>query len=101
MTDKKSRRVVIRSDTIDQAIFILKSGKDDKAAISKRAESNIVYEAQSIINNYIQRVEHLKGSSVKPQRGSEKKHKAAALLISAAAAVGLIAAFIATGYMMN
>ncbi len=61
MTDKKSRRVVIinniNSDSIDQAIFILKS---DPATPSREVNSSIVKEAQSIIDNYIRQVERLK-----------------------------------------
>ncbi len=62
MTDKKSRRVVIinniNSDTIDQAIFILKSDKRDYT--SYKNDGTIVAEAQKIINNYIRQVERLK-----------------------------------------
>lgn len=68
MTDKKSRRVVIinniKSDTIDQAIFILKSDKNQ--AVTPRVENSVAYEAQNIINNYIRRVEGFKEGSVYP-----------------------------------
>ena len=68
MTDKKSRRVVIinniKSDTIDQAIFILKSDKNQ--ITSPRVENSVAYEAQNIINNYIRRVEGFKDGSVYP-----------------------------------
>ena len=54
MTDKKSRRVVIinniKSDTIDQAIFILKTAKTDQG---KNIESCVAAEAQEIINEYV------------------------------------------------
>ena len=64
MIDKKSRRVVIinniQSDTIDQAIFILKSDKSDVRA--KGCDANIAKEAQTIINNYIRQVERLKAT---------------------------------------
>lgn len=57
MIDKKSRRVLIinnlQSDTIDQAIFILKSA-------SKDAGADIAREAQMIIDNYVHRVEEIK-----------------------------------------
>lgn len=59
MIDKKSRRVVIinniQSDTIDQAIFILKCDKR-----TPKPDINIANEAQTIINNYIKQVERLK-----------------------------------------
>ena len=60
MLDKKSRRVVIinniQSDTIDQAIFILKNQKSTRFV----PQNNIVNEAQSIINQYMHQVERLK-----------------------------------------
>ncbi|MBQ9757443.1 MAG: hypothetical protein IJW15_03385 [Clostridia bacterium] len=62
MIDKKSRRVVIinniQSDTIDQAIFILKSDKATEP--SKSLDRDISLEAQKIIDNYINQVERLK-----------------------------------------
>ena len=62
MIDKKSRRVVIinniDSDTIDQAIFILKSEK--MASEIKNFDADISVEAQKIIDNYINQVERLK-----------------------------------------
>ncbi len=74
MTDKKSRRVVIinniNSDSIDQAIFILKS---DSSAPSKEVDSGIAKEAQSIIDNYIRQVERIKDGY--PSCITEKSHK--------------------------
>ena len=104
MTDKKSRRVVIinniNSDTIDQAIFILKS---DKRSDSVRAESNIVYEAQNIINNYIRRVEQMKGniSDTDFFCGKKKKHKTVAILSAVAAFLALAAVYAAVGAAMH
>ncbi len=74
MIDKKSRRVVIinniSSDTIDQAIFILKSDKTD--VVSAKTDFSIVSEAQTIINNYIRQVEYLKS---KPSGKTSKRKK--------------------------
>lgn len=101
MTDKKSRRVVIinniNSDTIDQAIFILKSDKHRDCA---RTESNIVHEAQNIINNYIRRVEQMKGnlSDAEFPQSKRRRRKTAALLYSAAAFFILAAAYAAVGF---
>ena len=70
MLDKKSRRVVIinniQSDTIDQAIFILKTHKSARCT----SENNIVTEAQTIIDQYIRQVERLKNID-----GHYKKNK--------------------------
>jgi len=59
MIDRKSRRVVIinniRSETIDQAIFILKNRKPDKR--TARPDKDIAAEAQAIINDYIHQVD--------------------------------------------
>ena len=55
MIAKSSRRVVIinniKSDKIEQAIFILRGGADQKP------DRFIVREAQEIIDNYIRRIE--------------------------------------------
>ncbi len=73
MIDKKSRRVVIinniESDTIDQAIFILKSEK--ASSETKSFDADISVEAQKIIDNYINQVERLK----KVQEPLSKKQK--------------------------
>jgi len=65
MIDKKSRRVVIinniQSDSIDQAIFILKSNKNDLS--NSKKDSNIAQEAQRIIDNYIHQVEATKSAA--------------------------------------
>lgn len=77
MTDKKSRRVVIinniKSDTIDQAIFILKSAKTDRG---KNLEKSVAAEAQEIINNYIHQVDRIKAQT-------RKKRKSASVLPAA------------------
>lgn len=59
MIAKSSRRVVIinniKSDKIEQAIFILRGGTEQKP------DRFIVREAQEIIDNYIRRIEGDKG----------------------------------------
>lgn len=76
MTDKKSRKVLIinniKSDTIDQAIFILKG--DTPPGKSAHLDTNIADEAQEIINRYIRQVERLKGD--RSGSGSIKTTKA-------------------------
>lgn len=90
MTDKKSRRVVIinniDSDTIDQAIFILKSDKRD--ALPARANNSVAYEAQRIINNYIRQVERIKITNSAP---SPRKHRGMTRIASLAAAIAAFA----------
>ncbi len=58
MTDKKGKRAVIisniKSDSIEQAIFILKSPKQQAAS---EISCGIVAEAQEIINSYINTIE--------------------------------------------
>ncbi len=75
MTDKKSRKVLIinniKSDTIDQAIFILKGDTPSK---SVSLDKNIAGEAQEIIDRYIRQVERLKGD--RSGNGSIKTTKA-------------------------
>lgn len=77
MIDKKSRRVVIinniQSDTIDQAIFILKS--DKAASESKSFDADISVEAQKIIDNYINQVERLKKVQEPFSTKSKKRSK--------------------------
>ena len=100
MIDKKSRRVVIinniQSDTIDQAIFILKSDKNgnDKTF----SEKSVAAEAQDIINNYIRQVERLKGLHCSD---SSKKHKSsffAHLFTVALTAAFMLAVFFVAAY---
>ena len=63
MTDKKSKRVVIinniKSDTIDQAIFILKDNIKAKEKGVSFSDINASVEAQEIINSYINTVEKI------------------------------------------
>ena len=108
MTDKKSRRVVIinniNSDTIDQAIFILKSDKRDR--ISAKADNSIVYEAQNIINNYIRQVERIKldnrPSSLKKKKSRNSRMSQFLSLTAAIAALaGILAIFFITGTVLN
>lgn len=62
MTDRKARKVLIinniKSDTIDQAIFILKG--DSGLKKSAVLDTNVAAEAQEIIDRYIRQVERLK-----------------------------------------
>lgn len=104
MTDKKSRRVVIinniDSDTIDQAIFILKSDKHD--CLPARANNTVAYEAQRIINNYIRQVERIKITNAAPRK--ERRGalpKAAALAAALAAFVGLAVLYAFAGRLLQ
>lgn len=88
MTDKKSRRVVIinniNSETIDQAIFILKSDKKDSAFPANR-DTDIVREAQDIISNYVRQMERVKGNLSDMNRARKKrtrKLKPSAFIVS-------------------
>lgn len=88
MTDKKSRRVVIinniKSDTIDQAIFILKD--EVRAKGVSFSDINASVEAQEIINSYVRQVERLKAKpAVK-----KKKAKFPALVLVLLAATSLL-----------
>ena len=105
MTDRKSRRVVIinniNSDTIDQAIFILKSDKKD-AQLSKSADGDIVREAQNIINNYIRQVERLKcpvSGNIKAGKRRKKGFRSFATVASAIFCIALM--FVIIGYVIR
>ena len=91
MTDKKSRRVVIinniNSDSIDQAIFILKS---DPSVPSKAVNSSIAREAQSIIDNYIRQVERIKDGYPPYMSAIPRKKKFPQLLMLMLVALGLV-----------
>jgi hypothetical protein len=95
MIDKKSRRVVIinniQSDTIDQAIFILKNQK----AANCSKQNNIVHEAQTIIDQYIRQVDRLK--PIYGQHSTKKRNRkrrfASSVLAIAAAAVFILLVF--------
>lgn len=62
MTERKSRKVLIinniKSDTIDQAIFILKG--DAPLGEISTIDTSIAKEAQEIIDRYVKQVERLK-----------------------------------------
>ena len=67
MTDRKARKVLIinniKSDTIDQAIFILKGDVATKRSTS--LDKSVATEAQEIIDRYVRQVERLKGEYVR------------------------------------
>lgn len=89
MTDRKSRRVVIinniNSDTIDQAIFILKH--DTNKRLSKQLDTSIAAEAQEIINSYIRQVDRIKGTY---PASAAKTKKAKPSLLPLLVAMGLL-----------
>ncbi len=104
MTDRKSRRVVIinniNSETIDQAIFILKSDKKD-AVISRGRETDIVCEAQSIINSYVRQVERLKVGIPEKNTARKKKRKRINPVFAAVTALFCLAlCFAVVGYVI-
>ena len=93
MTDRKSRKVLIinniKSDTIDQAIFILKgdSGAKNQGSFDK----SVAGEAQEIIDRYIRQVERLKGNYTE-----HTKQKKAAKIWPLVLLVGCFASIIAS-----
>jgi hypothetical protein len=91
MTDRKSRRVVIinniNSDTIDQAIFILKH--DTNKRISKQLDTSIAAEAQAIIDSYIRQVDRIKGTHT-ASAAKTKKAKASHTLLPLLITMGLV-----------
>lgn len=91
MIDRKSRRVVIinniQSDSIDQAIFILKDAK--KHSERKFSEDAVAEEAQKIINDYIRQVNRLKDSQKLMHNKKRNERKLLPFLIT----VGITAAF--------
>ncbi len=91
MTDRKSRRVVIinniNSDSIDQAIFILKS---DPGMTQKAVNSSIAKEAQGIIDNYIRQVERIKDGYPPYVSGKPHKRKLPQLLLMMLGALGML-----------
>lgn len=92
MLDKKSRRVVIinniQSDTIDQAIFILKNQKSQ----NHTKQSNIVQEAQTIIDQYIRQVNRLKPihGQNKTEKKGRKRNSASSVLMTILATAAFI-----------
>ncbi len=93
MTNKKGKRAVIinniKSESIEQAIFILKSDMGEKYS---EAGSMIIAEAQEIINNYINRVERLM-----PRPVSKKKK----IIYATVGAVLAIAISIGTAFLLS
>lgn len=90
MTDKKSRRVVIinniKSDSIDQAIFILKASAQEGPKINAR----VVQEAQDIIDSYIRQVEFVKtGSYTRKKRKRANSVMPVALVVLSLLCMGL------------
>ena len=87
MTESTGKRAVIinniRSDSIEQAIFILKP----TAEMSTSVGTGIVAEAQEIINNYIMQVERA-GSY------SNSKKRAFKTGIAIAAAIAVLSAIV-------
>lgn len=105
MTDRKSRRVVIinniNSETIDQAIFILKSDKKD-VAINRGKETDIVNEAQNIINSYVRQVERLKvGMSEKNTARKKRKKRIKPVFAIVSVLFCLALCFAVFGYVIN
>lgn len=94
MLTKNSRRVVIidkiKSDMIEQAIFILKGNEGDAIA----AECGIVAEAQGIIENYIRRMNRVRASYRAERRRSERKRAWLPYFTAAAVSLSVIAAVI-------
>ncbi len=90
MIDKKAKKVVIinniNSDTIDQAIFILKS-----VLPVHSFDKNIVDEAQKIIDSYVRQVERLKDTGKSRKRKSSRSN-----FFSTFLTVSLTAAFMLT-----
>ncbi len=91
MTDKKSRRVVIidniNSDSIDQAIFILKSDtKSPQGCINP----SVAKEAQTIIDNYIRQVERLKDGYATAAIPKFRKKKLPLLMLLTLSALGAL-----------
>ena len=86
MLDKSGKKAVIisniRSNSIEQAIFILKSNDTESV---KDVGSGIVAEAQEIINNYIKRVER-----ALPYRARRRAQKKIAIIAAVAVAMAVL-----------
>lgn len=103
MTEKNSRKVVIidrvKSDIIDQAILILKSSVPQEISIARNAP--VVTQAQTIIDDYIARVERMRMKTEKRKKKYLYRKRLCQLSISVAAfGVTLLAAF-AAGWILN
>ncbi len=70
MTDRKARKVLIinniKSETIDQAIFILKGDTGTKS--QTHLDKSVATEAQAIIDRYVRQVERLKGEHARSSK---------------------------------
>lgn len=86
MTDKRTRRVMIinniESDTIDWAIFILKSDKSD--TIPAKRNNSAAYEAQRIINDYIRQVENIKLKNPRSAKGRTASKRLSLIFVAGA-----------------
>lgn len=86
MLDKSGKKAVIisniRSNSIEQAIFILKSNDTESV---KDVGSGIVAEAQEIINNYIKKVER-----ALPYRARRRAQKKIAIIAAVAVAMAVL-----------
>jgi len=105
MTDRKSRRVVIinniNSETIDQAIFILKSDKSD-TRINGTRETDIVFEAQNIINSYVRQVERLRSGMTGKNTARKKRRKRINSVFAVVTALFCLAlCFAVVGYVIR
>lgn len=96
MKNKESKKVVIiqdiKSEAIEQAIFILRSGGQVKPA---PIDYRIVTEAQNIIDSYIQTVENTKNElkqGAPKTRQTARKAKKKALLYTGGGLLVLISA---------
>ena len=95
MTAKSSRRVVIinniKSDRIEQAIFILRGDNEGKPS------GFVIQEAQEIIDNYIHRIEGI----APMEKETRPKKKKRAGLISAFAVLGMLSLVIALKFLVG
>lgn len=94
MTDKKSRRVMIfnniKSDTIDQAIFILKS----TPASGRTNDATAAGEAQEIINSYVRQVESIRSGK---RKKSHSKAMGIMLFASGFSVLGMLLFYLLGG----
>ena len=91
MLTKNSKRVIIidkvKSDMIEQAIFILKGNENDAAAI----ECGIVAEAQGIIESYIKRMNKARAGARAARLRAEKKRPLIPYFVITVAAMVVLA----------
>ncbi len=95
MTAKSSRRVVIinniKSDRIEQAIFILRGDKDGKPS------SFVLQEAQEIIDNYIHKIKE--GDPFIKETHPKKRNRAG--LLSAVVVLGMLSLVVAFKFLVG